>query len=258
MARIVGQMMLALVVVAACGCSSVTGDSFPPPADALTESAESIRVALTRQARRLSDSSEKRQWPLGDPPLEATLGSVPTDVVEAAWELIVSRVGSEFVLEYVVYDSARSKRYVPFDASIAPHSNLVFHLASAERRHVQGRISFCLDDDGHLDPRFQVNGIPQCDYRFGGCEFTVDEAGAKQIACDAGLDPGIDGYELEFEWSSSRLRYVWSVRVTYERGETDAWGKSLSVDAHSGEVYGSLSSTWETYRAGQERQVTPN
>ena len=209
--------------------------------------------------RELSAGPSPRQgMRVGDPEFQGTIGPVPADVVHAGWELVVERVGFEFVREYVFYDSARSRRYAPFDTLAAPQSNLVFTLSSDEKPYVKGRISFHLDDSGQLDPRWPTRGIPDCEGHIGGCKFVVDEAMAEQRACSAGLDPGIGGYDLEFTWSDTRQRYVWVVTATYERTEWGASGKDLIVDVHTGEVYGSLNMSWETYYAKPRDQVVPN
>jgi len=205
-----------------------------------------------------SESREKSPRVVESALLESKRSPVSPAAVEAGWEFLRTVLGSGFVAEYVVYDSASSSTIVPQGEPLVPHTFFTFRLESEDKPFVKGRMTFSLDEGGNLYRQFRVDGIPDCDHCAGECDFTVDEELAVQLASNAGLAPGIDGYDAGFEWSEAHLSYVWWVRATYERSETEAWGKLLRVDAHTGEIYGSLRSSWTSRSSRSDAQVAPN
>ena len=185
---------------------------------------------------------------------------VPPEIVRAAWEFLGDKAGEDFCQSYVVYDSLESRRVVPpEDASRAPWSRIRFHLRSLEEPLIKGEINFSLDDSGELLEEQNSWGIPQCDERIGGCDLEVSSEQAKELACSAGLDPGIGGYSVEFHFSGTHQRYYWIVTATYERTETYERGQVATVNTQSGSVSYSRGDYWERmHPARDDSRVVPN
>jgi hypothetical protein len=144
---------------------------------------------------------------------------IPSSIVEKSNQFIISRVGQDFFDKYIKID-INNCTYCPADEYIIeppeagakflqkPYYLMVYSFKMPEKPYVDGSIEFVVDTDGNVILERKADGIPDP----AKCDFPIDEAGAMQIARNAGLEDGIAGWETSFHWYAGDLKtYVWTV-----------------------------------------------
>ena len=78
-------------------------------------------------------------------------------------------------------------------------------------------------------------GLPDCVRNPIECQFPIDDADARQIAEDDGLDPGIQDWRVGFTWYGGDFQtYTWGVKNYLAPDH----GEGITIDANTGEILG--------------------
>ena len=153
---------------------------------------------------------------------------VPASVLKNADDVIIAKTGHDFFEKYITIDLRRTK-YLP------PDYFLVYRLIMPEKPYVNETIEFTVDANGKLNESFPVKGLPDC--ANGGCDFSIDEAKAIEIAKENGLDKGIKDWQTIFSWNEKNNTYAWYVLSTLKEGEgVRTGGKEIIIDGNTGKV----------------------
>lgn len=178
-------------------------------------------------------------------------GGIPDEIVGKAVSFITSRVGEDFCKKYVVFDPERStcnpKGPGDFpglhpEFAVKPSFKVGFWIRIPDKPYVKGRIEFLLDGNGKVLPNTRVFGLPDCVDHPGECNFPIDQSIAIDLAKNAGLVEGLAEWETVFAWTFTSLddpvsgTYVWKVSNTLMSGPRELSGKTLVIDANSGEI----------------------
>jgi hypothetical protein len=131
-----------------------------------------------------------------------------------------------------------------------------------ERPFVDEPINLVVDTLGRLLEGTEVMGAPKCRFDLSRCEFSIDEAMARQIAERAGFERGVQPWKVAFGWDGPSTFHPydccppveeythWGAHLT-ERREGFAWvltnvlaqdsvgpirGKMIAIDPFTGAV----------------------
>jgi len=248
-------MLLLVLALAMCSCAAVDEPAVMD-LESRPDTTRFPRVPRSPSTRRTRDVPRIE---FEGTPIACSVGPVPSAIVAAAWESLADKMGEDFCEAYVVYDSLQSRRSVPLEGENRdPVSQMRFHLRSLEEPLIKGEINFSVDDTGAFIDGVSTWGIPKCDKPSRCRGFRVATASeARSLAIGAGLNPGINGYSVSFDFRGRE--YYWYVSATYERTDTYARGQSALVNAHTGWVEYSRGDYWESSRpARQSGAVVPN
>ena len=174
---------------------------------------------------------------------------VSNSITEKTDRYVISKVGEDFFSKYITLNSNLS-RYNPPDelciqnpGSCAPYlekSNyyIVYSFKIPEKPYVDELIELTVDGEGNV---IEAWGVPDCIINPNECDFPIDEAEARQLAKNAGLEEGMADWELSFHWYGGNLStYVWTVQNTlseHPSGEPYlASGRVVVIDANSGGI----------------------
>ena len=159
--------------------------------------------------------------------------NIPLDVLRKSDQFIISKTGSDFFKKYITIDFVQSKH-------INSNYFMVYRFYMPEKSFVDETISFTTDSTGKILKQYEVFGIPECSSDPAGCNFTVDEKNAKQIASENGLPAGIKEWKTDFIWSGQYKKYVWEIistnKATNNQDNYRAEGEKIIIDAANSEV----------------------
>jgi hypothetical protein len=162
---------------------------------------------------------------------EARIETVPKHIVEKGLAYMASRLGEEFVAEYLRYLPQRSRGVFPADSLIPAGYTLQFALSIPDRPFVDRELMLRLDVEGRCSQ--EPRGVPFCAKWPQECDFAIDEDAAKRIAREVGLPPGTREWRAKFHWDR-KSGYVWSVSSSEEQPSGGRGGYKVVIDANTG------------------------
>jgi hypothetical protein len=175
---------------------------------------------------------------------------IPSAIVEKSNQFIISKVGQDFFDKYIHYLKSfyiAPSQYLLDHPNLAANESLLqpyYHIAYTfkmpEKPFVDELIQFSVDTNGTVIAGSEVSGIPDLINNPSAANFTIDEAQARVIAKNAGLENGIAGWRTSFHWYGGNLNtYVWTVQNTLQEDSQfgySANGREIIIDASSGKV----------------------
>jgi hypothetical protein len=178
--------------------------------------------------------------------------NIPISIVEKSNQFIISKFGQDFFDNYIQYSKSESYYIVP-DKYLLDHPEIVAHefllkpyyhmeytFKMPEKPFVDELIQFSVDTNGTVIAGSEVSGIPDLINNPSAANFTMDEAQARVIAKNAGLEDGIADWTTSFHWFAGNLNtYVWSIQNTLQEDSKFAYsanGREIIIDANSGKV----------------------
>jgi hypothetical protein len=165
------------------------------------------------------------------------------EAVQGAENVVRNRVGDEFFernfrFEQMIFEPRSAHLDRDSYEAEGPHYRVIWAWRVDSPVLVAAMVVVAVDLEGKDVTMGSRYGIPDCVENPGDCEFPIDRESAKDIARDAGLEPGLKPWIVAFLWSREYDTYVWSVSnrmvgtADRERGET------VLVDANDGRVLG--------------------
>ena len=158
---------------------------------------------------------------------------VPLNILEKSNNFIISKTGKDFFDKNITADFFRTK-HTP------PYYEMVYKLFMPDKPYVNALIKFTVDSVGNVVEKRDIVGIPRCRYFPEECNFNIDEATARSIASNNGLQEGIKSWKVGFLWNFDRERYVWHILSTLEEMEGEfgyrGSGKEMIIDPVNGDV----------------------
>ncbi len=159
--------------------------------------------------------------------------TVPDNVLKSSNRFIVSRVGQEFLDNYIKPDFQETKK-------INSKYYMVYNFKIPDKPYVDSKIKFEVDSTGSIINRENITGLPDCGADPGRCEFNINEEQARQIAKENNFKEGIKDWKVRFEWNPKNDQYVWSILSTFEESQgTNGMrgnGEIMLIDPNSGKV----------------------
>ncbi|HKJ69080.1 MAG TPA: hypothetical protein VKA68_14065 [bacterium] len=183
---------------------------------------------------------------------------VTESIIERANQIIIDRVGRDFFYTYISLNHQKTHYRPPTLFCIKdpgdcsqflryPHFLMVYDFVMPDKSFVEEFIEFVVDTSGAYIEEGKLYGVPNCRDTTSECAFPIDEKQAKQIACNAGLERGIEAWRTSFHWYGGAWQtYVWSVSNTLGISnlgtmQFTSHGKTVIIDANSGVVLEMLS-----------------
>lgn len=186
------------------------------------------------------------------PPWESE-SHIPAHIKVSADSVLISFLGQYQFTNYVYLDSVESWYREPAEyCADKPDScrsvwdtgfyNLVYKYGSSTSLRICAVIRFQTDTLGNIIDGLQR--VPHCSHESVDCGQLLPLHEILRAALNAGLKPGIDDWEVFFDWSEDSDACVWQIRATYQR-TTERWysasGELFSIHAFSGVVLEKLS-----------------
>jgi hypothetical protein len=175
--------------------------------------------------------------------------SIPADIIERANNVVIAKVGKDFFDQNITIKTESTKHNGPDQWCIdhpgdcsaflsKPNYVVVYKIKVPDKPFVDVPSQLILDDAGTLITENGEPDFPDCMQDAKECEFPIDEAGAIQIAKDAGLAEGIKKLETSFGWTSKEKTFFWSVRNTTREDipNCSKGGSDITIDANDGKV----------------------
>ena len=158
---------------------------------------------------------------------------IPLEMFAKANNYIKDKMTEPYFNKYVTFDPWKTykKNYFGY--------TFYYNFRIPDRPFVNESISIKIDSLGIINVE-KTHGVPDIKSNPVKGRFNIDEEKARQIAIKAGLEPGIDKWEICFNWDNSLTKYVWSIKnalAISNNGSRDK-GKTLIIDANTGEVTG--------------------
>jgi hypothetical protein len=156
---------------------------------------------------------------------------IPLEIFAKANNYIKDKMTEPYFNKYATFDPWNTSRnYFGY--------TFCYNFRIPDRPFVNAHIRIKTDSLGVIDEK-QTDGIPNIKSDPIKGRFDIDEEKARQIAIKAGLEPGIDKWEICFNWDYSLTKYVWSIKNALAISN-NGWdkGKTLIIDANTGEVTG--------------------
>ena len=161
------------------------------------------------------------------PPVE-----IPANILEKANTYIKGKVTEDFFNKYITLDPWRTK------SNISSYY-FVYRFIIPKKPFINGSMEFSIDTLGKVRKNSPY-GIPDIKSDPAKGIFNIDQAAAEQIARKAGLAPGLNKWQIDFEWSSKFKAYIWSVKEvlgikTYPIN-AEAEGNEILIDPNTGKI----------------------
>ena len=181
---------------------------------------------------------------------------VPEYVLEKVQRFHESRLGTEFATDYVVYNAEASYGVVLDDTSSCKGwYHLYYSLDIADRPFVYMEWMATLTLDGEFVNEPELSDCAKYPQE---CEFPIDEAEARQIAADFGLESGLCAWHVSFAWRAG-MGFSWRVsNVTALSDEGQFDGDIMYIDANTGTLMSKRHVRDRPYGRCEELPITPN
>jgi hypothetical protein len=161
----------------------------------------------------------------------------PPSVVEAAWKLVESRVGSDFSRHYVEFlpDSTRSLVY----ADQGKCYRMKFSLTVPDLEISEDAISFTVAEDGSLVPGSTVLGLPDCVAHPTQCRLLVSRQMALLLASEHWQRADNEEWKASFRRDPTE-GYLWRVASEWQQESLASWRReTVDISASTGQVVSS-------------------
>jgi hypothetical protein len=181
---------------------------------------------------------------------EQPSSKIPAFIVEKSNQVVIDLVGETFFQEHYKFDDNRSQYYDADSSCIEhpsnclqflqkPHYLIVYTLRFFDEEIPRTFAEFVVDSLGNLITEREVYGVPDCKNFPGECSF-IDKTSVVSIAENAGLEPGIKPWRVDFHWRGLAPKtFVWSVKNTLSETQSPQYrasGRAVIIDANTGIV----------------------
>ena len=150
--------------------------------------------------------------------------SAPPSILKKANDFVMSRTGAFVFNKYIKFDSLKSRK-------IKEGYFLRYNYVRPEYDFVNEPVYFTVDSAGKILKRYGIVGIPNCVFEPQNCVYSIDSAGAVEIARKNKLPAGLKKWDVNFRWNPELNKYVWHIITTVKE-----FGGAKSYKAEGEEI----------------------